>query len=364
MKVLKKFCCMCLLLLLVFTGCGKKDVTNVVDSFKDTVNKSKSYVLKGTMEIYSDEDTFTYSLEANFLKDNFYKVRLVNQTNNHEQIILRNNDGIYVISPSLNKSFKFQSEWPDNSSQSYLLKSLVNDIEKDPEVSLEEIDGQFVIKAKVNYPNNPDLKYQKITLDKDYNIEKVEVFNESDIVKIKVNFSSVDLKSNLSEDHFKLSDYVKEDNQTTNSCVGNDSDCEEEKNNCEGSDCKTEEEKEETTGSIQDIIYPLFIPSNTYLSSSDKILTDNGERVILTFGGEKNFVLVEEIASVSKEFEIIPVYGDPLMLNDTIGALSANSLTWTSNNITYYLTGTDLSSNELLKIAKSLGATVSVNAEK
>ena len=71
----------------------------MVKDFTDQVNNSKSYVLKGTMEIYSDEDTFTYSVEANYLKDNFYKVLLVNQTNNHEQVILRNNDGVYVITP-------------------------------------------------------------------------------------------------------------------------------------------------------------------------------------------------------------------------------------------------------------------------
>ena len=99
--------CLSLAILIFTTGCGKMNQADVVKEFTDTVNNSKSYVLKGTMEIYSDEDTFTYSVEANYLKDNFYKVLLVNQTNNHEQVILRNNDGVYVITPSLNKSFKF-----------------------------------------------------------------------------------------------------------------------------------------------------------------------------------------------------------------------------------------------------------------
>lgn len=53
---------------------------------------------------------------------------MVNKANEHKQIILRNNDGLYVITPSLNKSFKFESTWPDNSSQSYILSSLIKDI--------------------------------------------------------------------------------------------------------------------------------------------------------------------------------------------------------------------------------------------
>jgi hypothetical protein len=82
--------------------------------------------------------------------------------------------------------------------------------------------------------------------------------------------------------------------------------------------------------------------------------TDNGERVILTFNGEKNFVLIEEKSVLSDKFEVIPVYGDPLMLNDTIGALSSNSLSWTSNNVDYYLASNDLSTSEILSIAGSM----------
>jgi len=373
MLSLKKFWCLCCAILLLTTGCGKMEATDVVKEFSNTVNNSKSYVLKGTMEIYSDEDTFTYSVEANYLKDNFYKVLLVNQTNNHEQVILRNNDGVYVITPSLNKSFKFQSEWPDNSSQSYLLRALVNDITKDSEVSMEEVDSKYVLKSKVNYPNNSDLVYQKVTLDKNMNLNKVEVFNSSDAIKIKVNVGSLDLKAGLSENDFKLEDYVKENtNDSANSkepcedgdttcktedqCDANDTECKK-KSDCSSSNCDS---KDKTTGVLEDIIYPLYIPSNTYLSGKDKVDTDLGDRVILTFGGDKNFVLVEEAATVSKEFEIIPVYGDPLMLNDTIAALSDNSLYWTSNNVSYYLAGNDLTRDELLNIAKNMNHSTSV----
>ena len=84
-------------LTLLVSGCGKTGTENVVKDFTSKVNDSKSYTLKGNMEIYADEETFTYSLEINFLKAYFYKVKMVNQTNNHEQIILRNTDAVYVM---------------------------------------------------------------------------------------------------------------------------------------------------------------------------------------------------------------------------------------------------------------------------
>ena len=42
--------------------------------------------------------------------------------------------------------------------------------------SYEEVDNNYVIKSSVNYPNNPELKYQKVTLDKDGNLKKNEVY--------------------------------------------------------------------------------------------------------------------------------------------------------------------------------------------
>lgn len=339
---MKKIGILSLLLLFLTFGCGKVDVNKVKSDFEDSVTKSKSYVLNGTMEIMNNEDTFVYTVEASFLKDDYYKVRLVNQTNNHEQIILKNMDGVYVVTPSLNKSFKFQSEWPSNSSQSYLLAPLLNDVKNDSDTTLEEQENNYVLKAKVNYPNNSELVYERIYFDKNMNLEKVEVCNSDDVVKIKVNVQSLDLKAGLNEDDFVLEDLISKDCCNTDSCENNAS-C---KNQTTPSDTKT--------SSLEDAVYPLYIPSETYLTSKEVVDTDMGDRVILTYSGNKNFVLVEEVASVSNEFEIIPVYGDPLLINDSVAALQANSIHWTSNNMEYYLTGNDLSDEELLSIATSL----------
>jgi outer membrane lipoprotein-sorting protein len=83
------------LLFLTF-GCGKVDIDKAKNDFQNKVTKSKSYLLKGNMEIINNDDTYEYLVEVSFLKDDYYKVRLVNQTNNHEQIILKNTDGVYV----------------------------------------------------------------------------------------------------------------------------------------------------------------------------------------------------------------------------------------------------------------------------
>ncbi len=350
-------------LILFLTGCGKNSEEDIVAKFEKSVNNAKSYTIKGNMEILSNEETYTYSLEASYLKEDFYKVTLINQTNNHEQIILKNSDGVYVVTPTLNKSFKFQSEWPKNSSQSYILSSLLNDIKNDDNMTLEELDKNYIIKTSVNYPNNSELTYQKIYFDKKMNLEKVEVYNNEDIVNIKVVFSAIDLKTNLKEEDFLLEDLIdmnaEENNASNQNNSNNEQNSSTENENCESEDCDTK-----SSNILDDVIYPLYIPSETYLSNSEEVSTDEGNRMILTFAGDKNFVLIEEAANVAKEFEIIPVYGDPVMLSDTIAAKSANSLYWTSNNVSYYLTSNDLSNEEMVTIAESLGNTKVVSGSK
>ena len=332
---MKKYLVVLLGVLCLF-GCGKADQSNVKDEFVKNISKKNSYLVKGTMNIISNEDTFSYNVTVAKSNDN-YRVNLVNTINNHEQVILRSNNEVYVVTPSLNKSFKFQSEWPDNGSQAYLLNSLVNDINNDSESKAEADGDGFVISSKVNYPNNANLVSEKIYLDKKSNLKKVEVLDKDGKIKITVNYTSIDFKPTFKDDYFKLESLIDEE--------------------C----CKDKE----TSALMDDIVYPLYLPSNTYLSTKDTVNTESGNRVILTFTGDSPFTLIEEKTVANSEFEIIPVYGEPLMLSETMGALSSNSLYFTSNNVDFYLSSDKLSGNELLTIAESItGSSLSVSGEK
>ena len=287
-----------------------------------------------------------------------------------------------VITPELNKSFKFQSEWPDNSSQAYLLHSILKDLTNDKKVELVDNDKKNIVKSKVNYPNNDELVYQKVYFDNDGDIEKVEVYDKNDIVKIKVIFESVDLRANLSKNDFDIEEYIDEEEQEEPKPEENNKEqttpnTEEQKqteNDTTNQGTANEPKKEESNTNqnntqtssfnLDSVIYPLYIPGETYLTNSETIKTEEGNRVILTFTGEKNFVIIEEVAVTEPTMKIVPVYGEPLMLSSSIGALTGNSLTWDSNNISYYLASTDLSTKEMLTIANSLGNTTLVAKEK
>ncbi|MEG0995263.1 MAG: outer membrane lipoprotein carrier protein LolA, partial [Bacilli bacterium] len=159
-----------LALSLVLSGCGKNSADDALKNFTKKI-ATDSYKLEGKLELTNNEDTYNYDVIVAYQKDDKYRVSLKNVANNHEQVILRNKDGVYVLTPSLNKSFKFQSEWPANSSQIYLLQSIINDLKSDTSKTVFEKDKNFIYLIKANYPNNSNLTKQKVMLDKNGNIK-------------------------------------------------------------------------------------------------------------------------------------------------------------------------------------------------
>ena len=312
--------------LLFLTGCGNLKNKDVIKELKQKINNSKGYYVTGTLEMLNNEDKYIYDVNVSYSKKDNFRVSLKNKNNNHEQIILRNEEGVYVLTPSLNKSFKFQSEWPYNNSQSYILQNIVNDIEEDKKSEVETKENGYIITTSVNYPSNKRLIKQKIYLDKKTNITKIEVLDSDNIVHIKMNFDSIDLKAIYNKNYFTLKENM------TSATI----------------------EEAETTSKIEDIIYPMYIPKNTRLTGQDVVEKENGERIILTFNGDNPFMLVQETVNVENEPSTTLVDGDPLIIADSVAAVNDYSINWVSNGIEYYLVSSDLESEELVSVASSI----------
>ncbi len=143
-------------------------------------------------------------------------------------------------------------------------------------------------------------------------------------------------------------------NNTENNNTINNSNNNNNQNNNNTSSNQETSSNEKTTAKINDVIYPMYLPDNTYLTSQDTVDTKDGSRLILTFGGDSSFVLVEETASKSDEGLVIPVSGEFDFLSDVIGVIGNKSLSWHSNGIDYYMTSDTLEVAELVEIARSV----------
>ena len=252
------------------TGCGKNSESDVLADLDKKVNDGKGYVMAGTLEVLNNDDIYNYEVETAYKKDDYYKITLTNTSNNHEQIILKNDDGVFVLTPSLNKSFKFQSDWPYNNSQVYLLQSIISDLENDDKRTFKKDDKNYVFTSNVNYPNNRNLTSQKVTFNNDLNLTEVIVLDSDDVPNMTLKVKDIDFSPSFKNNYFDLEEIM--------------------------STVNLEEEAVETSA-IDDTIYPMVLPEGTKLTNEEKVSMTDGERVILTFSGDKPFILVEETVS-------------------------------------------------------------------
>ena len=308
----------------LLTGCGKYTEKTIKKDLNNKLKNVKGYHILGDLDIYNGDNTYKYSVETSHYND-MYRVSLINKTNNHEQIILKNDDGVYVLTPKLNKSFKFQSNWPENSSQIYLIESILSDINEDSALKLVTKGSNYVLETKLAYSNNKNLVKEKIYLDKNLNFKRIEVYDDDNNLQMKMKFNEIDKRATFNDKYFSVKENMK----------------------------STTEETEETISEIEDTIYPMYLPSGTYLQSEENVSKEDGERIILTFAGESPFILVQETVSTSEE-EDIPVMGEPTFITDTVGALSSNSVEFISNSVEYYLTSDSLTTEEMMQVAESI----------
>ena len=330
---MKKILFILLIFCIFLTGCTNYNQKNVEKKLSQKISNASGYKLTGNLTVSNNDDVYNYDVVVEYKKDNYYKVKFTNINNDHTQVILKNDTGVYVITPSLNKSFRFQSDWPYDNSQIYLLTSLLNDIKRDSKKVFNAKNNMYLFETVVKYPNNSKLVKQKIFFNKNMDLEKVIVYDDNNVECMTMVVDKIKYSPKFSKNNFDVDNIISKN------------------------DLSTETEK---TGSLDDVIYPLFLPSGTKLVSEEKVSKDNGERVIMNYDGEKSFLLVEETADIYNELTIIPTFGEPYRLMDTLGVMTENSLSWTSDGVDFYIVSDVMSKDEMVEVAQSITGVVSI----
>lgn len=319
-----------LAMMLVLSACGQKSQEDVTASLEEKMDDIKSYKAKAKMILETGKQPQEYDIEIWYKKPSYYRVLLENPTKDQSQMILRNDEGVFVLTPALNKSFRFQSDWPDNSSQPYLYESIVRDILMDDAAAFQAAEDSYVFETKTNYQNNKTLPRQKITLTKkSLAPTEIKVLDQDGKTRVKVLFSKFEWDTK-----FEKNDFNMERNMTSS-------------------------QLEMTTMADADekpmaVLYPTENLEGMELVEQAEMKTKEGERVVMTFDGEKSFTLIQEKAKADEAVKPVTVSGDPVDLGFTVGAMSDSSIQWTYNGVDFYLVSNDLSEEEMVNIARSV----------
>ena len=190
-----------LFLTLGLASCDKKAQHKDLKDLTEYVGSLDSYELKAVLAIKRQDKEVSMDVNVNYLKPSFYKVTFTNESGN-EQIVVKNTNGVYVLTPALNKEFKFESEWPLNSSHAYILEAIMKDIESDTSATFVIENDILQAEAKVSKTNSDAVKmkfYYDIVNNKPI---KTVFLNSNNDEKITVTFSEFHANKEMKEDLF------------------------------------------------------------------------------------------------------------------------------------------------------------------
>ncbi|MCH6268687.1 MULTISPECIES: outer membrane lipoprotein carrier protein LolA [Neobacillus] len=320
-----------LIAIFMLAACGSKSQDDVVKDLNGKQKDLSSYKAEAKMTLKMGSDSQVYDVEIWHMDPNFYRVNLKNAEKDQSQMILRNNEGVFVLTPALKKSFRFQSDWPQNSSQAYLYESLIKDIVADKDAKFSATKEHYVFETKTRYQNNSMLPIQEIKLNKkDLSPAVVKVMDPDRNALVTVEFTKVKFNASFDKDDFDMKKNMTRAELNMPAMA-------------DGGD------------KAFTVKYPTYEIKGTKLIEEKSVKIEDGKRVVLTYDGKKSFTLVQEKVK-SKVASTTPTYveGDLVDLGITIGAVTDHSISWSQGGVDYMIASKNLTKKEMVEIAKSV----------
>ncbi|ATP42509.1 sporulation protein [Solibacillus sp. R5-41] len=316
---------------LFLVACGKATQEEVVQEVNEKWNEAKGYELNATMEVRTGTEPRVYDVNVWHTKPDFYRVSVNTQGDKETQMIVRNEEGVFVVTPALKKTYKFQSEWPKQNSQAYLIGTLAEDLLADKAAVMTEDDKQYTFELATRNVERTALPVQQITIDKKTMLPtKVSVLNESLEEQVIITFKDIQLGAKHKAEEYAVEKFSES------------------------------KEKEAASADIEntefEVHYPVLNWEHTKLIDEYKTEENGNSRVILTFEGEKPFTLMQQPIQNTQDTLAVFAPGDPADLGFTVGAMTENSIRWEQDGMAFFIASTHLTQNELMEVAASVTA--------
>ncbi|WP_027093912.1 outer membrane lipoprotein-sorting protein [Cohnella thermotolerans] len=389
------------LLAVILSGCGSKNADSVVKDLNKVAGKLESYQGSGEMILHTGQKPLTYKVEVWYQKPSYYRIALTNESRDITQIVLRNDQGVFVLTPRLNKSYRFQSDWPENQGQVYLYQTLLQSIMVDNSRQFTTDKDAYVFDVMAGNYQNGSFARQKIWLAKsDYAPRQVQVTDTNANLMVEVKFTNFEFGKKFDKSAFDMQQNMSgapnagqssDDNSTsgdngsstsgdngstgtgdtagtsgtsgTNGAsttgTGDNAGTTDGSADATGADAAGAEGGDKAASASENFAAvepdPDALPEGVKLLDSSDIQLAESPGVMLRYSGTYDFTIVE---SAPKDVAMSMNEGIMLDLGFTLGLLSSGdetqSLTWTYDGIVYRLTTNNLPQEEMVKVAQSM----------
>lgn len=295
-----------------------------LDKLIEDASEYKSYQLVCNMEMLENDELKSYQVTSTYAhldQKDYYKVELYDKSLNQSQVIVKNDEGVFVLTPSLNQIFQFKSEWPNNSPKPYIYQSLISFLKENQS---EKVKDGYIVSGEITYENDERVKSQEIKFDKKLAPVYVSVFDQdqSEIIQIEVTSFQADV--DMKKDNFQQDNIMKE--------------------------VKTQY----THVSSSLPLYPVALMGST-LENEKVSQIDDETNHILKFTGGKSFTIVEKTANQDEETSNIEnIEGKMIDMIDGVAFEDEHQMTYISSGIVCSLYSHDLTTQEKLAVLSSM----------
>lgn len=286
------------------------------------VKECTSYTLESSMDLLENDELKSYVVKVTYLKKDkeYFKVELYDKSLNQAQVIVRNDEGVYVLTPTLNQAFKFQSDWPYNSSKPYIYQSLIEFLENN---DVEKVKDGYLVVGEMKYDNDERVASQEVKFDKELKPIFINVYDQdkTEIMKLKVSEFKRDI--NIDDDEFDEEKVLK----------------------------SNKSQYSQVSSSLP--LYPVALLGST-LQNEQVSKINNETNHILQFGGEKSFTLIETTMSNNQSINVEEINSEIIDLIDGFAYKEDNQMIYISSGIVCSLYSNDLNEKEMLSILSSM----------
>lgn len=309
--------------LLTLVGCGSK-LPEV--SFPEKVAKLESYVVTGKLTSIFPSGTKECHITASYQKPDLYRVEIDNSTSGDKQILIKNTDGVHVLIPSINKSFKIKSGWPINSSYPYLLQSLAKDIIADESPVITKNENSTTIETEIKMFENAMPSCQKIIFNNKTNLpEEVLIYDDNQTLISRFVFTKIDLDCTIDKELFSPKLTISSMRE-----IYDDIDV------------------------VRTIAYPTYFPLNSSLTDEKIKGTSANKSAIMQFGGACHYTIIQEFCQDNTDIVTVYAEGDIVVFGGIAYIVTENVVNFYYSGVEYCIASTELNALEMIKIGDSL----------
>lgn len=304
------------------------DKGGVDETLADIERNLKTYHLEANMEMINGEDTRNFLVKVTFKNDeykDFYRVSLLDKSINQEQLIIRNENGVYVLTPALNQIYKFKGEWPSNSPKPYIYQSLLGELKGQRQI--RQMEDGYLVTSNPKFRNATSWVKQEIKFAKSLAPLWVHIYDGEGNLKVKVTFTKFEVNPTVDAELF---------NVDTNMTLAR-------------------ENAGQITAKLEDLpLFPVNVDVDAILKDQTQTEINNETIFILSYDGAHQFTVVQKLLEESEETITKEVEGEICDLQDGIGFYHNKILTYVYNGVEYRIYSKTLTVSQLIDIANGM----------